>query len=593
MKNIIRPTGLLGFAAIIALIVLFWFFAADWLLKRTIEAVGSAAVGAKVELDGADLSLSPFGVSLTNLQVTDPDNPMRNLVQLAQVDAHVALGKLLMGQVIVKDLRAEGVRLDTARTSTGAIAGRQKGVKTEQVEADKAAIDLSALQEELPSADEILEREPLSTLALSDEFKQSLASSSDRVGKSLADLPDESDFKQYQRQIDEIKSGKISSVEDLKKRKAALDDLKKSIRQDKAALVSARETVSSAKADLGDRFKQLKNAPGQDLETLKNKYSFSSDNIGNISGLLFGAEAKAWIEKIRPWAAQLQKLGGGAETKELPPPPRGEGRFISFPAAENLPDVLVRKAGLSIVTAAGNVAVELNDVTHQPHILGRPMGLKAVADNLTNIGLLRVNGSFDHADPKAATDRLAWTVEQWQLSDVQLSGSSELALTIAQARSQMEGELVLSNGELSGKVDSNFAEVAWLGEGEKSASVTKILSAIEQFKVAADIGGEPLSPRFKLHSDLDEKLKDNFLSKIKQRQVELEKELRAKLEAKIEQVAAPYHDGLREVNKREGEIKQRLAMAEEMLKAEVEGAIDSKKEEAKDKLKDKLKRLKF
>ena len=52
----IRPSGALMFIGLVVVIGGFWWLLADWLLKTTIETVGTKAVGAKVELSGADLT---------------------------------------------------------------------------------------------------------------------------------------------------------------------------------------------------------------------------------------------------------------------------------------------------------------------------------------------------------------------------------------------------------------------------------------------------------------------------------------------------------------------------------------------------------
>jgi len=57
MKKWIRWQGLAVFAAILILFLGFWFLLGDLPVERLIETVGTKAVGAKVELDGADFSL--------------------------------------------------------------------------------------------------------------------------------------------------------------------------------------------------------------------------------------------------------------------------------------------------------------------------------------------------------------------------------------------------------------------------------------------------------------------------------------------------------------------------------------------------------
>ena len=73
MTRGIRWWGLGVFGVLVVAIGLVWLLVVDGLVKAMIEDKGTAAVGAKVELDAADLTLFPTGLTLTRLQVTNPD----------------------------------------------------------------------------------------------------------------------------------------------------------------------------------------------------------------------------------------------------------------------------------------------------------------------------------------------------------------------------------------------------------------------------------------------------------------------------------------------------------------------------------------
>ena len=66
-----------------------WIFFVDTAVERGIEAIGTAIVGAKVELEEADVQFRNGSVVLRGLQVTDPDAPMTNLVEVAEMVAQV------------------------------------------------------------------------------------------------------------------------------------------------------------------------------------------------------------------------------------------------------------------------------------------------------------------------------------------------------------------------------------------------------------------------------------------------------------------------------------------------------------------------
>jgi hypothetical protein len=121
MKKWIRWQGLTFFAAILILLFAFWFLLVDALVKRLIEKSGTQMVGARVELAGANLSLFPAGLTLTRLQVTNPDEPMKNAVEIARISCKIDGLNLLRRKIIIEEMSVEGVRLGTARTHSGAL----------------------------------------------------------------------------------------------------------------------------------------------------------------------------------------------------------------------------------------------------------------------------------------------------------------------------------------------------------------------------------------------------------------------------------------------------------------------------------------
>ncbi len=120
MAKWIRWWGLGAFVVIAAILGCLWIFLVDGWVKYLIEEAGTEAVGAKVELDAADLSLFPAGLMLTRLQVTDPNAPMTNVVEIAQVAMGLDGLNLLRRKDIVEEMALEGFRLGTPRVTSGA-----------------------------------------------------------------------------------------------------------------------------------------------------------------------------------------------------------------------------------------------------------------------------------------------------------------------------------------------------------------------------------------------------------------------------------------------------------------------------------------
>ena len=168
MAKWIRWWGLGAFVVVAAILACVWVFLVDGWVKYLIEEAGTEAVGAKVELDVADLSLFPAGLTLSRLQVTDPNAPMTNAVEIAQVSMGLDGLNLLRRKVIVEEMALEGVRLRTPRSTSGAT----REVSLQEEESGMFSIDLPSL--EVPDVKNILEQEDLETIRLIETLKADL-----------------------------------------------------------------------------------------------------------------------------------------------------------------------------------------------------------------------------------------------------------------------------------------------------------------------------------------------------------------------------------------------------------------------------------
>ncbi len=95
MMQWIRWQGLLAFLLVVGVLAGIWFLVIDGVIERAIEQTGTKLVGARVDLEAADLSLFPLGLTLTGLHVTNPDSPMTNAVQAERISFLVDPGPLL------------------------------------------------------------------------------------------------------------------------------------------------------------------------------------------------------------------------------------------------------------------------------------------------------------------------------------------------------------------------------------------------------------------------------------------------------------------------------------------------------------------
>lgn len=592
MKQLIRPTGIIAFAVISALLILFWWLLADWLLKQSIERSGTALLGAKVELSSARLNFSPLGFELTTLQLTNPDKPMENAVEMATIKGYLEPLPLLMGQVIISELQANGVALNTPRSTSGAIDTPKAPQTTTQQEEKKSESSFDFAQH-LPSLDELLERLPITTIKLAESFDEETRTSFADLKKQFAELPDQQQFKTYEDRLKAAVEGKVKSPQDLKQRIDDLKQLKSELRENKQQLQAARDSIKAQREASSQQWDALKKAPANDLALLRDSYSLEQNNLGNISGLLFGSQAQKWVTAAQPYLGYAQQLFSGDDSNDEvapPPPPRGEGRFIHFASETPRPDFLIKLAQVGLSLNIGELQLTAHDITHQPEILKRPMRFTLVGRDLENIAAVDADGIIDYTEPDNGYSQLQASISQWQLDTLPLSGDSDYPIVISQATQQLEGKLRLQHNQLQGSLNSDFEKVSW-NQQQQASTLHKLLNKINAFDIQLSLEGKPSMPAISLRSDLDKRLSNAFKEQLREQRSKLEGKLNVYLNEQIEQRTGSYGDQLKLLNQQEGTMDQQLDKIEEMLKSEVKNSLDEQKDKLENKLKDKLKGL--
>src|SRR6266540_2325910 len=129
--GLIRWQGTGPLLLFVGLLVGGWLLFADRLAKRAFESVGTAIVGAKVEVGRLHLDLSHGKVALNGLVVASPDEPFKNLLEADELTADIGVAPLLEKKVVIDRLAANGLRFGTARQADGRTAGPSEGIKAQ------------------------------------------------------------------------------------------------------------------------------------------------------------------------------------------------------------------------------------------------------------------------------------------------------------------------------------------------------------------------------------------------------------------------------------------------------------------------------
>jgi len=536
MKRWIRWQGLLALVVVIVLVAVFWFFFVDNIVKNNIEKYGSKAVGAKVEVKEADLSLIPFGLELNNVRVTNPNAPMRNVVEFQRAAMSIEFGKLLMRKVIIDESSLEGVKFNTERKKSGALSKKQIVAKETTKKGKKSGPSLPTF--EIPNAEDILAKADLKTLDTAKELKNDIQNIKSSWQDKLNSLPDKDKLEGYKERIEKLKdsSGGISGI--LGKAKE-VSSLKNEIQNDLAQIRQAVKNIKEQKNELQNKIETVTSLPEQDVNRLMDKYAFSPEGAENYTRLLFGNKAADymniavyWYEKIVPYLEGGKNGQGEKEASKV----RAEGEKVYFREKEPLPRFLIKTVKADVSLEAGDLSGTIKNITSSQRILGKALTFDFSGKKLDKADLVAFTGSIDHSSADY-TDTFKIDTKNYRVNNITLSESSKLPVKIEKAAVDISGNAEVSGGKLNMNIAAmmnnvNFSQIT--GGDIVADALKTALSEISDLRIQADVNGTLDNYNIKLSSTIDENLKNAMNKVVSTEAAKLKAELREKIMAKVD-----------------------------------------------------------
>lgn len=538
--GMIRWWGLGVFVVLVVAIGLLWLLVVDELVKAKIEEEGTAAVGAKVELASVNLTLFPAGLTLTRLQVTDPDEPMTNSVEIARVTTDLDGLQLLRRKVIINEMNVEGVQFGTVRVVSGAIDDRAVSSSSSEAGED-ATFTLPPF--EVPNVQNILEQEDLETLKLIRTIQEDIQREREVWKQRLETLPGKEAFAKYQKRIEGLKSstrggvgGVLGGVEELK-------TIKQEIEQDLEDLKSARKEFNEKVALLNQRMAQIQTAPQRDVQRLKEKYSLSPQGLANLGQTLLGKyigeklkDAVSYYEMVQPYLEGVESAG--SPTKNTGGSTRAQGTDIHFKEHEPLPEVLIRTAKVSLLLDVGEINGILENITPDQAILGIPLTYAFTGEQLKDLQGISIEGVLDHRDASHPKDTMQFRAKGYRVQPVVLSAQPDWPVMVKNGfadvtvNAELRGQAITATGN----TELSSLQVS-AGKPRDTNPLTKALSGavsdISTLSVQADVTGTLQQYEVQIRSELDRLLKDAAGKMVKNLAASFSQNLQSAISAKV------------------------------------------------------------
>ena len=536
MKKWIRWQGLLAFVVVVGSIVALWVLFIDGIVGSLIEKTGTAIVGAEVNVK-ADVKLFPLGISLHELQVTNPQAPETNSMECARIAFNLDSLNLLRSKVIINEMAVEGMRFDTKRKSPGKVV--QKPVEEKKAGEKKSTFALSM---EKPDVNKILQTEKLESIQLIDSTKADLKKKEADWQKRVEEMPNKAKLDAYRGRIEKIKKAK-RDVLGLTAQLGEVKDLKRDLEQDLDRVKQARTAFSSDLASAKSLYERAEQAPMNDVRHLRDKYSISPEGLSNMTQVLFGDQIGSWVRTGLLWYNRLQPVverakAAKAEKKGVTAvrPVRGTGVDVRFKEYRPLPDFLIDRTAVSAETAAGLLSGTIRNITPDQNILGVPLTYSFKGEKLTAARSLAITGALNHIRPAKSEDTARVVVQAFRLQNLVLSAGKDLPVSLQDALVDFDLNGVYTQA-MKAKFTANVssAKMNVGGEGSNNLFVTSIrtaLSKVNSFTICADMAGTLENYTMKINSDLDNVLKNAVGSVVKEQSAQLEQKLKAAIQEK-------------------------------------------------------------
>jgi uncharacterized protein (TIGR03545 family) len=568
------------------LVVLF----AEPVARDTTEEVGTELLGTQVDVGRLDLLPRQASVDLGALQVADPFEPRRNLVEADRIVLKLNPEALAEKKLVVERFALQGMRFGTSR-KTPARPVKGNGFAPQALRAVRAwgqRFDVPILQltpidtikqlvlnpaqlGTVQAAQGLLARTDSTRQALEQGFKSVDVGGAVDSARALADRLSKTDPRALG--VDGTRQAIQSVQQSLKQ----LDASRKQVE-------GLQRNVAAGVKLLGTGATNLDEARKRDYafaRSLLKLPTFAAPDIGNA---FFGKvsidrfqQALYWAELARHYMPPGLLPREDAGPKRL----RASGTTVRFPKERSWPSFLLQLGQVDFTLAEGLLkgayAATVQGVTSDPALYGKPLLVSAKRDAPGSvIAGLDVGAMVDHRTA-SVRDSVSARLRGVQLPSFDIPG---LPFRIAPGSGAASLNFALRGDRLLGRWSIGSNQVAWALDstgGRRSdleQVVWRVVSGLKQLDVSAQVSGTIKAPKLSVRSNLDDAIAQRLKAVVGEEVAKAEALAQAKVDSivtdKVEpvkqRVAAVQADATKRVADEQGRLDKVEADLQAQLK---------------------------
>lgn len=565
------------FLVIVAVLV--WLFA-EPVAEDTTEEVGTEVLGTQVDIGKLDIRGDEAAVDLRALEIADPFNLARNLVEAEEIRVKLDPLALAEKKFVVENLLLSGVRFGTTRRTPaepvegdGFAAQALRSVRQWAEQFDVPLLQLTPID---TVRQLVLNPSQLTTV----QTAQALAGRADSARRDLAQSFQRLDIEPT---VDSARA-LVTRLKATDPRKLGLDGTRRAIENARASL----QRIEQAKQRMENLERQVQGGVGSLTTGLRNldearkkDYAFARSllqlptfSAPEIGEAFFGRVSIDRFQQALYYTELARRyMPPGLLPKETSGPERlrASGTTVRFPREQEWPKFLVQLGRVDLAIGGdsplrGDYEAVVQGLTSDPTLYGKPMIVRTTrAAERTAIAEIELGAVIDHVNPERIRDSASARLRGVELPSLEIPG---LPFTLNPGRGAARLDFTLRNDQISGRWSISSDQVAWAldSAGRKlnhlEGLVWRVVSGLKELSVDARVSGGLDSPRLSVSSNLDRAIARRLEAVIGEEVAKAEKVVRAKVDSAVAERVEPVR---RQVAQVRSEAESRLAAERKRL----------------------------
>lgn len=586
-QGAIRFEAVIPLAIVVGLIVAYFSLFFDAHLRRGLEYAATQANGAEVDIGRVKTSVFDASVLIADVQMTDPEQPQQNRVQISELRFRMLWDALLRGKIMIDEAVIENVQIATARqragyvlppepeqTDDGSGATDKMLAQMKQEFSGNVVGDLAAIAAGANPSDQLkVAGEELKSSNYLDGLKKSQDEAEQQWRARIDALPKGDDFKALRTRLAKVQ---LKDFKDVTQVQASVKELQ-TIRDEFDAMSKpVGEASGKLTGDMGalrSAFADLEKVTREDVRGLQSRMHLPSLDTATLSRALFGMDVLGKLQQARGYMNQAREYIPAKGAPKAKPKKIHKGHDYAFGRPKAYPAFWLRRAAITSNLPGGKgLSGEILDVATDQALVGRPL-VATLKGDFPQQGVSGVKAELviDHRSAEPL-ERVNLQVGSYAVAGRSLVNSDSVTLAFAKAQAATGFVAELRGDQVDMRLSNRFG-AAGFEITAKSAVVREMMAAsvagLNAVTMDARVSGS--------WSDLDLSLSTNLADA-------LAKGMGRYLQAKMDEAKKRIENMVKD---KIGEQKQRLLARQGELESRYQSVLAERKAQV-DKLRSEL-----